>query len=77
MSGLRAVPYRLLRKVLESAGFHWCRCTGSHNVFRRADGGVVVVPDHGQQVITRPLTRKILRDIGMSPAEYHDFLEKL
>lgn len=77
MSGLRVVPYRLLRKLLEKNGFVWTRCVGSHNVFRRADGCTVVLPDHGSQVIVRSLIRKVLRDMGMTPAEYERELEKL
>ncbi|MBI3248859.1 MAG: type II toxin-antitoxin system HicA family toxin [Deltaproteobacteria bacterium] len=59
MSRLRLVPYRDLRKVAEAAGFRWVRCDGSHNTFRTALGKIVVIPDHGAQVIVRPLLRKI------------------
>jgi predicted RNA binding protein YcfA (HicA-like mRNA interferase family) len=67
---LRLVPYRDLKKVAEAAGFQWVRCEGSHNVFRHPSGRVVIIPDHGSQVIVRPLLRKILRDLGLSPADY-------
>ncbi len=77
MSGLRVVPYRVFRKLLEKSGFVWTRCAGSHNVFRHADGRTVVLPDHGSQVIVRSLIRKILRDMGITPEEYERFLEKL
>ncbi|MBI4828287.1 MAG: hypothetical protein HY804_05675 [Nitrospinae bacterium] len=43
---------------------------GSHNVFRNSEGRVVVIPDHGSQVIVRPLLRKILRDVRMTVEEY-------
>ncbi|MBC7228148.1 MAG: type II toxin-antitoxin system HicA family toxin [Thermoflexales bacterium] len=71
------VPYRKLRKVAEAVGFQWVRREGSHNVFRHADGRIVVIPDHGSQVIVRPLLRKILRDLGLSVEEYHHLLEEL
>ena len=51
MTKLRLVPYRDLKKVLAAKGFHWLRCEGSHNVFRQESGRIVVVPDHGSQVI--------------------------
>jgi hypothetical protein len=35
------------------------------------------LPDHETQVIVRPLLRKILRDLGMKPGEYHHLLNKL
>ena len=70
MSKLRLLPYRKLRKVAEAAGFTWMRCVGSHNSFRADDGRIVVIPDHGSQVINRPLLRRILRDLGLSPEAY-------
>lgn len=77
MTRLRLVPYRELSRVAEAAGFHWVRQEGSHNTFRNAEGRIVVVPDHGSQVIVRPLLRKILRDLGLGVEEYHNILEKL
>lgn len=49
----------------------------SHNIFRSADGKIIVIPNHGSQVIVRPLLRKILRDMGVSPDEYEAILKKL
>jgi len=63
--------------MAEAAGFHWVRREGSHNTFRNAEGRIVVIPDHGSQVIVRPLLRKILRDMGLSIEEYHNILDKL
>ncbi|MBU4354655.1 MAG: type II toxin-antitoxin system HicA family toxin [Proteobacteria bacterium] len=77
MTKLRLVPYRDLKKVLAAKGFHWLRCEGSHNVFRHESGRIVVLPDHGSQVIVRPLLRKILRDLNLSPEEYHRLLDEL
>lgn len=77
MSRLRLVPYRDLRKVAEKAGFRWVRCVGSHNTFRGPDNRIVVIPDHGSAVIVRPLLRKILRDLGLSPEAYSSLLEEL
>jgi len=51
---LRLVAYRQLSKVAEAAGFRWVRREGSHNVFRNPEGRIVVIPDHGSQVIVRP-----------------------
>jgi predicted RNA binding protein YcfA (HicA-like mRNA interferase family) len=77
LTRLRLVPYRELSKVVEATGFQLVRCEGSHNTFRNAEGKTVVIPDHGSQVIVRPLLRKILRDMGLSIEEYHDILNKL
>lgn len=77
MSRLRLLPYRDLAKVAEAAGFEWVRCRGSHNTFRSADGRIVVIPDHGKQVIVRPLLRRIIRDMGLTVDEYNDLVESL
>jgi len=74
---LRLVPYRDLKKLLAAKGFHWVRCEGSHNVFRHESGRMVVVPDYGSQVIVRPLLRKILRDLNLSPEEYQRLLDEM
>lgn len=76
MTKLRLVPYRDLKKVLTAKGFHWTKCEGSHNVFRHESGRIVVVPDHGSQVIIRPLLRKILRDLGLTIEDYHRLLDE-
>ncbi len=76
MTRLRLVPYRQLRKVAEAAGFRWVRREGSHNTFRNAEGRIVVIPDHGSQVIVRPLLRWIVRDLGSSVDEYHRLLDQ-
>jgi len=76
LTRLRLVAYRELSKVAEVAGFRWIRREGSHNTFRNAEGRIVVIPDHGSQVIVRPLLRKILRDMGLSVEEYTRHLEE-
>lgn len=77
MSHLRFVPYSTFRKVVEARGFTWVRRNGSHNVFRAASGQTVVVPDHGSEDIKRPLIRRLLRDVGLTPDQYHDLLDDL
>ena len=77
MSRLRLVPYRDLAKVAERARFHWARRAESHNTFVGPDGMIVVIPDHGSLVIVRPLLRKIIRDLGLTPDEYTRILEDL
>jgi predicted RNA binding protein YcfA (HicA-like mRNA interferase family) len=77
LTKLRLVTYKELSKVAESCGFEWQRRQGSHNTFKNPEGRIIVIPDHGGQVIVRPLLRKILRDMGISVDEYHKILEKL
>jgi predicted RNA binding protein YcfA (HicA-like mRNA interferase family) len=77
LTKLPLVAYKELRKVAESCGFDWQRRQGSHNTFKNPEGRIIVIPDHGAQVIVRPLLRKILRDIGISVEGYRKILEKL
>lgn len=77
MTKLRLGDYRQLRKVAEASGFSWARRSGSHNTFRNGEGKIIVIPDHGSDVIVRPLLRKILRDIGLSVEEYHRILDEM
>jgi predicted RNA binding protein YcfA (HicA-like mRNA interferase family) len=58
------------------AGFQWKHRAGSHNSFVNSDGRTVVIPDHGGQVIVRPLLRKIIRDMGLSIEQYNEMLDK-
>ncbi|MCH8192122.1 MAG: type II toxin-antitoxin system HicA family toxin [Chloroflexi bacterium] len=76
MTRLRLVSYRELTGVAEAVGFQWIRRVGSHNTFRNVEGRIVVIPDHGSQVIVRPLLRKILRDMGLGLDEYHRLLDE-
>jgi predicted RNA binding protein YcfA (HicA-like mRNA interferase family) len=77
VSRLKLLPYQDLARVAEAAGFEWVRCRGSHNTFRSPDGQVVVIPDHGNQVIVRSLLRKIIRDMGLTVDEYNRLVDSL
>jgi predicted RNA binding protein YcfA (HicA-like mRNA interferase family) len=77
VSRLKLLPYRDLAKVAQAAGFEWVRRRGSHNTFRSPDGRVIVIPDHGNQVIVRSLLRKIVRDMGLTVDEYNRLVDSL
>lgn len=59
------------------AGFHAARREDSHCTFRAADGRVIVIPDHGSQVIVRPLLRRIIRDMGLTVDKYNEMVDSL
>ena len=77
MSKLPVIPFEKLSKIMEKSGFHWVRRKSSHNTFCNRNGKVIVIPDHGKKVITRPLLRKILRDAELSIEEYTNLLEEI
>lgn len=77
MSRLRLVPFGMLAKVAEAKGFQRIRQEGSHTIFRDTSGKIIVIPNHGSKVIVRPLLRKIIRDMGITPDEYEKILKEL
>lgn len=77
MKRLRLVPFSVMAKVAEEAGFHFARRESSHCTFKHADGRIVVIPDHGSKVIVRPFLRRLLRDMGLTPAQYEEILKRL
>jgi predicted RNA binding protein YcfA (HicA-like mRNA interferase family) len=77
VSALKLLAYRDLARIAEMAGFHWKRSRGSHSTFQSDDGRTIVIPDHGSEVIVRPLLRKIIRDMGITVDEYNRMVETL
>lgn len=75
MTRLRLLHFRELSKLAIYKGFTEIRCVGSHHTFRNQSGKTVVIPDHGSQVIVRPLLRKILRDMEVTVDEYNDWVD--
>ena len=73
---LRIVPFKTMRAVAIAAGFEEKRRVGSHVSFQDAEGRTTVIPDHGSRELGRGLTRKILNDMGLTVARYHDLLTK-
>ena len=56
-----------------AVGFAYLRTKGSHAVYRRPDGRVVVIPQHG--TIKRGTLSSILRQADLTPAEYLKLLD--
>ena len=59
-------------QALESAGFDHRSTKGSHAKLRHPDGRVVIVPLH--RTIVRGTLGSILRQAGLSAAEFSDLL---
>ena len=70
---LSDLPVRKVIRALESVGFSYARTTGSHAVYRNHDGRVAVVPQHG--VVKRGTLASILRQAGLTPAEFLKLLD--
>lgn len=75
MTRLPLIHFRKLAQLANAKGWIEIRCVGSHHVFRNKQGNTIVIPNHGSQVIVRPLLRKILRDMEVTVQEYIDWLK--
>jgi predicted RNA binding protein YcfA (HicA-like mRNA interferase family) len=70
---LSDLPVRKVVRALESVGFSYVRTKGSHAVYRGQDGRVAVIPQHG--VVKRGTLASILRQAGLTPAEFLELLD--
>ncbi|MBX3011326.1 MAG: type II toxin-antitoxin system HicA family toxin [Caldilineaceae bacterium] len=77
MSRLTIVDFRTMEKLLLRLDFVVVRQKGSHVFYRHADGRTTTVPNHSGRDLARPLIREILREIELSPDEYHAKLDQL
>jgi len=68
------IKVKLFEKLLLHLGFVLKRQSGSHRFYRHADGRYTTLPFHGNQDLGRSLTRQILREIHLSPAEFKKLL---
>ena len=74
MSRLRSVTARRMIQFLRSLGFVEARRKGSHRFYIHPDGRTATVPDHRGEDLGRGIVRAILRDIDVSPKEFHRWL---
>jgi len=75
MPKLPRVTGKRLGKVLEKLGFSFTSQTGSHAVYRHADGRVAVVPMHSGEEIGPGLLLKIIKkDLGMQREDFEKLI---
>lgn len=65
---------RNIARVLLRLGFAPVRQVGSHVFYAHSDGRVTTIPNHSNKDIGRGLLRKIMRDVGISPADFLNLL---
>lgn len=70
---LSDLPVRNVTRALESVGFTYVRTKGSHAVYRNREGRVAIIPQHG--VVKRGTLASILRQAGLTPAEFLKLLD--
>lgn len=77
MSRLKIIDFKTMHDLLTKLGFEITRQKGSHVRYQHPDGRACTVPHHGNRDLSRPLLRAILRDIDLTPDQYHEELENL
>jgi len=70
MSKLPIVDARTFERILLKWGSQIVRQRGSHVFYRHPDGRYTTLPHHKGQDISRPLIRKILNEITVTPEEF-------
>mgnify|MGYP001561278416 CR=1 FL=1 len=66
---LPCVTAKQIIAVVQARGFMFSRASGSHQIFKNADGKRVTVPFHAQKILHPKVLKGILRDAGMSVTE--------
>lgn len=53
-------------RVLERLGFWFARQSGSHKIYKNAQGRRATVPFHAGRILKLPVLKSILRDSGLT-----------
>jgi predicted RNA binding protein YcfA (HicA-like mRNA interferase family) len=62
-------------RVLEKAGFFLARQSGSHRIYKNAEGQRVTVPYHSGKELHPKILKNILRDADMTPEEFLELMK--
>ena len=62
-------------RVLEKIGFSLARQSGSHKIYKNAEGKRVTVPYHSGKVLHPKILKSILRDADLSLEEFIDLMK--
>ena len=62
-------------RVLEKAGFFLARQSGSHWIYKNAEGQRVTVPYHSGKELHPKILKNILRDADMTPEEFLELMK--
>ncbi len=62
-------------KVLERNGFVLTRQSGSHRIYKNADGARATVPFHAGKILHPKVLKSIMHEAGLSSEELRDLLK--
>jgi len=62
-------------RVLEKAGFYLVRQSGSHKIFKNAEGKRATIPFHSGKVLHPKILKSILRDADLTVEEFLELMK--
>ena len=62
-------------RVLEKAGFFLARQSGSHRIYKNAEGQRVTVPYHSGKELHPKILKNILRDADLTSEEFLELMK--
>jgi len=62
-------------RVLEKDGFYLVRQSGSHKIFKNADGRRATVPFHSRKELHPKILKSILRDADLTVEEFLELMK--
>jgi predicted RNA binding protein YcfA (HicA-like mRNA interferase family) len=62
-------------RVLERAGFSLVRQSGSHKIYKNAEGKRTTVPFHAGKILHPKLLGAILKDAGLTPEQFQELMK--
>jgi len=74
MARLPRVTAKEIASALKKLGFSLARHSGSHAIYKNADGLRATIPMHGSTVLHPKIVKTILKDAGLSVGELRDLL---
>jgi predicted RNA binding protein YcfA (HicA-like mRNA interferase family) len=63
-------------KIVEKLGFRFTRQSGSHKIYKNAEGKRVTISYHGRKILHPKIVRNILVDTGISVDEFKKMMKK-
>ena len=74
MARLPRVTAKQIITILEKIGFTLSRQSGSHKIYRNANGKRVTVPFHDNKILHPKVLKSILNDAEISPDNLEELL---
>ncbi len=74
MPRLPRVTAKQMVSVLKQCGFAWARQSGSHAIYKNADGLRATVPVHSGTMLHPKIVKTILRDANISMSDFKKML---